>query len=165
MSSSSQKGGLVRYRLGDRVRITGRFRNTPCIDFLGRCEATSDLVGEKLHEAFVRGVVDTLDLDEAVFVSLVPVRNPSDHYVLLVDTANRSASEIQVALEEGLMGAYHYRNARMLGQLGPARVKIASDLEANMVAYQGRRGVKWGDMKSKLLVTTPADPQLAHELR
>jgi hypothetical protein len=49
----TQAGGLLRYRLGDRLRVCGRHRDTPLLEFIGRADAVSDLVGEKLGEAFV----------------------------------------------------------------------------------------------------------------
>jgi hypothetical protein len=32
----SQPAGLLRYRIGDRVRVTGRWQGTPCLEYLGR---------------------------------------------------------------------------------------------------------------------------------
>ncbi len=32
----SQRSGLLRYRLGDRVKVTGHWRGTPCLEYLGR---------------------------------------------------------------------------------------------------------------------------------
>ena len=49
----SQKGGLYRYRIGDRVLVTKFYLNTPCLKFIGREGNTSDLVGEKLQEDFL----------------------------------------------------------------------------------------------------------------
>ncbi len=47
--------GLYRYRTGDLVRCTGYVdAQTPTLEFLGRSGIVSDLVGEKLVEAFVQ---------------------------------------------------------------------------------------------------------------
>ena len=54
----SQKGGLTRYRMNDRVQVAGRYRATPCLRFVGRASEVSDLVGEKLHERFVREALE-----------------------------------------------------------------------------------------------------------
>ncbi|MBX9767835.1 MAG: GH3 auxin-responsive promoter family protein, partial [Bdellovibrionales bacterium] len=43
-------GGLVRYRIGDLVRIGPKYKNTYSVSFLGRAGQVSDLVGEKLTE-------------------------------------------------------------------------------------------------------------------
>ena len=63
----SQKGGLYRYRIGDRVRVTHYYLKTPCLEFLGRTETTSDLVGEKLHEDFVQDTLNQLHLRWGIF--------------------------------------------------------------------------------------------------
>jgi hypothetical protein len=46
-------GGLYRYRLKDRVKVTGFLGATPSLKFLGKNGNYSDRVGEKLSEAFV----------------------------------------------------------------------------------------------------------------
>ena len=48
----TQHGGLYRYRIGDRVRVTRFYQATPCLEFVGRSDAVCDLTGEKLHERF-----------------------------------------------------------------------------------------------------------------
>ena len=51
-------GGLYRYPLHDEVQVVGFSGACPRVRLLGRSNATSDLVGEKLHEQHVRSVVD-----------------------------------------------------------------------------------------------------------
>ena len=85
----SQKGGLYRYRIGDRIRVTGIYLNTPCLEFLGRTKEVSDLVGEKLHSEFVRDVINNLPLQGTCFKSLVPVKQPQSHYILLLDQSTK----------------------------------------------------------------------------
>ena len=156
----SQLGGLYRYRIGDRVRIDGRFMGTPRLELVGRSEATSDLVGEKLHEAFVADVVGGLGVNEAFVATLVPCRAPEDHYVLVLDRAGCAVDDVAKRLEGSLMEAYHYRHARMLGQLGPARVKVLPEAADAVLAYHVRRGMRAGDVKHRALLTTPADRSL-----
>ncbi|MFQ5503042.1 MAG: GH3 auxin-responsive promoter family protein, partial [Phycisphaerae bacterium] len=43
-------GGLYRYDLGDRVRVTGREGEAPLIEFLSRDDHTASMAGEKLTE-------------------------------------------------------------------------------------------------------------------
>lgn len=42
--------GFYRYRMRDAVRVTGRYRNTPTIDFLYRIDKTVSIMGEKTTE-------------------------------------------------------------------------------------------------------------------
>lgn len=156
----SQLGGLCRYRIGDKVRVDGRFMGTPRLELIGRTEATSDLVGEKLHEAFVGQIVGDLGVNEAFIATLVPCRAPEDHYVLLLDQATARAEDVADRLERALMQAHHYRHARLLGQLGPARVKVTPQAADAVLAYHVRRGMRCGDVKHRALLTTPADGKL-----
>ncbi len=160
----SQRAGLLRYRIGDRVKVSHRYRRTPCLEFLGRGAATSDLVGEKLHEDFVRGVLAQLDLGGAFFQSLVPVRSPQDRYVLLLDASSREAATIGHELDAALSQAHHYGHARALGQLAEARVLIVPRAEERVRDYHASRGMRWGDIKHRLLVTTPSD-EMVNDLR
>ncbi len=44
----SQKGGLYRYRIGDRVRVSHFYLKTPCLEFIGRKALISDFTILKL---------------------------------------------------------------------------------------------------------------------
>jgi hypothetical protein len=156
----SQRGGLSRYRIGDRVRVTRRYGATPCLDFVGRGDDTSDLVGEKLTEPFVASALASIDLGDAFFRALVPSRTPREHYVLLLDAAPRDRARVEDDLERALCRAHHYAHARALGQLAPARVVVAPRIEDAVRDDYARRGVKWGDRKHRLLETRPADALL-----
>ena len=46
-------GGLWRYKLGDRVRVTGFAKRSPILEFLEKEDCVSDLRGEKLNAAFM----------------------------------------------------------------------------------------------------------------
>lgn len=160
----SQKGGLLRYRLGDRVRVGPRFVATPTLDFLGRAGMISDLVGEKLEEHFVADALEEAAVSGAAVRALIPVRSPRDHYVLLLDALEDSASAVEARLEAALSRGHHYQRARQLAQLSPVEVKVhprAAELLANAAL---RRGMKLGDLKPSLLELVPADAALSREL-
>ena len=146
----SQKGGLYRYRIGDRVRVSHYYRQTPCLEFLGREANTSDLVGEKLHEDFVRQAFETLGLGSS-FKSLVPVMTPEPHYLLLLDTLNLPTESLAPALERELCRSPHYQHARLLGQLGPAQVLVSAQIPAILTQHHIQTGKTWGDIKYPLL--------------
>ncbi|MEP0808197.1 GH3 auxin-responsive promoter family protein [Trichocoleus sp. ST-U2] len=160
----SQKGGLYRYRIGDCVRVSHFYQGTPCLEFLGRNQATSDLVGEKLHSEFVRSVIEDLALEKTFFKSLVPVRKPVDRYILLLDTAKESPDAIAQRLDDALMRSHHYRQARLLGQLAPARVLVSRQIPEIITLYGMRAGKKWGDLKHPLLAIAPLEEELLVEL-
>jgi GH3 auxin-responsive promoter len=155
----SQKGGLYRYRIGDRIRVTHFYLNTPCLQFLGRTQEISDLVGEKLHSEFVRQVLDSLPLQGTSFKSLVPVKQPQ-HYILLLDQTNVNPQELAQQLDDALQQSPQYRYARLLNQLQPVRVLVSSQIPEIVALYKTRSGKKWGDLKHDILSTTPIESEL-----
>ncbi len=149
----SQMGGLYRYRLGDFVRVTHYYRQTPCLEFCGRGNQVSDLTGEKLHVQFVSDVLSQLNISEARFQSLVPVRQPSDHYVLLLDRCNGDLDAIAHQLEDSLCQSYHYQLARQLGQLSPVKVIASPTIAKQLSDKKATFGQRWGDVKHTKLST------------
>jgi hypothetical protein len=151
----SQKGGLYRYRMGDRIRVTHFYRSTPCMEFVGRSQSVSDLVGEKLNSDFVADVLDDLPLANASFRSLVPVMQPHPHYLLLLDRAAESEEAIAHQLERHLCRAHHYHQARLLEQLAAAQVAIAPNMAERITHHHLRHDKTWGDVKYPVLETCP----------
>lgn len=154
----SQKGGLSRYRLGDRVRVTGFYMGSPCLEFTGRSDAVCDLVGEKLNENFVRVCLEKLTAS-GCFQTILPVipERGLSHYLLLTDNLTKETTQIEAELESKLCQAYHYRNARLLGQLGPVKVRVAPRLREAFYGYFVGKGMKWGDIKHCNLIKKPED--------
>jgi hypothetical protein len=160
----SQKGGLYRYRIGDRVRATGIYRHTPCLEFLGRHEAISDLVGEKLQESFVRHILEGLNLQGTYFKTLVPVANPP-HYILLLDQAKETPDILAQQLDRALSESIQYHRARLLGQLAPLQVFISPKIPELLALYLVRSGSIWGGIKHPILATSPINEALFCELK
>ena len=157
----SQLGGLYRYRIGDRVRVTHFYKKTPCLEFIGRDRTISDLVGEKLSITFVQDVLATLPIQTASFTTLTPVmpsasstpETATPHYALLLDQAEASASAIAAQLDQALCQSPHYAHARLLGQLDPATVLIAPAIPDQLTQQKTQVGQTWGDIKHPLLRT------------
>ncbi|MEH1804187.1 GH3 family domain-containing protein [Nostoc sp.] len=160
----SQKGGLYRYRIGDRIRVTHYYRHTPCLEFLGRHQAVSDLVGEKLQETFVNNALTLLNLQETNFKSLMPIADPP-HYILLLDSAKETPEIIAQQLDLALSESYHYKRARSLGQLAPPKVLISSQIPEILVSHRIRTGSIWGGIKHPILATSPISTELLQELK
>lgn len=159
----SQKGGLYRYRIGDRIRVTHYYRHTPCLEFLGRHQAISDLVGEKLQETFVNNAFIKLNLQETNFKSLMPIAEPP-HYILLLDSAKETPEIIAGQLDLALSESCHYKRARSLGQLAPPQVLISSQIPEILVSHRIRTGSIWGGIKHPILATSPISNELLQEL-
>ncbi|MFP2910530.1 GH3 auxin-responsive promoter family protein [Pyxidicoccus sp. 3LFB2] len=150
----STSGGLLRYRLGDLVRVEGFRHTTPCLRFLGRADAVCDLVGEKLAATRVAAVLDaTLPSlfggARPAFAMLAPEWPEAPEppaYRLFLETSAPDArlTEAATAVERALREGHHYRYARELGQLGPVRAMRVSEgarrYESRCIALGQRAG-------------------------
>ena len=159
-------GGLYRYRLGDEVEIVGRSGQCPLLQFVGRGDRVSDMVGEKLAESHVRLSVDRAlaECGPALrFALLVPVARPTARYRLYVQFVagtETDASElvgVQPSLEGKLAENPHYRYAVGLGQLAPVEIRLLdSHAESAWQVYEQRciaRGQRVGNIKPVALDT------------
>lgn len=148
--------GFRRYRLGDRVRVTGFVNKTPCLEFLGRTGAVVDVVGEKLHAEEVERALNVCEDQFAAvfeFALLAPRRDASNWgYVLYAEgTMPEDSESLAARLEEELSANYHYRHARNIGQLSPVhlcRVKHGAARYRQRLAAGGSR---LGDVKFSVL--------------
>ncbi len=132
-------GGLYRYRLGDRVRVTRRWRGVGLLAFEGR-DRVVDLVGEKLREDFVAATF----ADLAGFFMLAA---REDHYLLYTRHALEPGE-----VDRRLSCSHSYEVARRVGQLKPARVfLLKGDPEAEYLASARAQGRKPGDLKPAVL--------------
>ena len=135
------------------MRVTGRYRDAPLLEFIGRADAVSDLVGEKLADSFVADALQRVAHSDA-FCTLLPLPapvGPATYYVL-TDDANPVLAQ---ALENELQKAFRYREARWLGQL--ASVTAISHPRMRNWVHEAieATGVKSGDIKDRALITRP----------
>jgi hypothetical protein len=145
-------GGLWRYRLGDRVRVTGWLGKTPSLKFLGRGESVSDYFGEKLSEAFVAETLrHVFGSNPPRFALLAPDEDDQGcRYTLYVEGA--ADSDWARSLEEALRQNPHYSYCRDLQQLLPPRIFKINErgFEAFVHRHTGV-GARLGDVKPSLL--------------
>jgi hypothetical protein len=150
-------GGLYRYALGDRVRVTARTQATPRVVFVGRERQVSDLFGEKLHEARVRAVVDAALAEHGVapsFLLVAPEAGTPASYVLFVEGALSDAvlESVVRRVEEGLHEGHHYAYCRRLGQLGALRgFRVRSGGAHAYLERLREKGQRAGAVKPALL--------------
>jgi hypothetical protein len=139
-------GGLWRYRLGDRVKITGFVERTPTLRFLGRQGNVSDRCGEKLAEAFVAQVLAKVYPD-ATFAMLAPEHHGGGwRYALYFETTVGRDCESD-DLDRELSANPHYALCRRLGQLAAPRVISVRNAYARFTAAEVARGMRLGDIK------------------
>lgn len=144
-------GGLWRYRLRDRVEVLGHLGRLPRIRFLGRADASCDLVGEKLHEDFVARILARVV--GSAWALLAPHTSTAPPaYILHVQHPDAAALANRV--EEGLREAMAYDYARRLGQLGPVkpyRIPQEANPQAAFLERSRREGRRLGDVKPAAL--------------
>jgi hypothetical protein len=160
-------GGFYRYRMHDRVIVTGGIEATPTLRFLGKDNRVADLFGEKLA---LPHVTETLEAAlrqhgvDARFRLLAPDEGPSGcvGYTLFLeaegldDEVGRAlAREVDSRLNEN----FHYEHARRLAQLGPLRVFLIDAASTPGAAVYSaeleRRGMRLGDIKPGVLDDRP----------
>jgi hypothetical protein len=152
----STSGGLLRYRIGDLVRVEGFHHATPCLRFLGRADAVCDLVGEKLAATRVSTVLEAtlpgvFGGQRPPFAMMAPEWEahgpPAYRLFLEIDAPDVHLEEAARAIEHALCEGYHYRYARELGQLGPV---VALRVSEGARRYEARciaLGQRAGDIK------------------
>lgn len=129
-------GGLYRYQLKDVITVLGHKGVFPLIQFSGKLDKVSDLFGEKLHELFVKEVLDPI----IGFAMLAP---KEDHYVLYAEE-DLNPREIDHRLQSN----FHYDHCRQLGQLKPLRLfKLTGNPEQEYVSEMQRQNQRLGDIK------------------
>jgi hypothetical protein len=158
-------GGLYRYALGDRVRVTGMSARTPRVAFLGRATSSSDLVGEKLDEAIVSEALQPVFARGATACVVPDQLAQVPNYVLLVaGVDDEQALELAREVEQTLERVFHYGHARRIGQLGALGVRCvgpaASALGERLQLAAESCGLRAGDVKASALVSRPALAQM-----
>lgn len=149
-------GGLYRYRLEDRVEVTGFVERTPSLRFLGKEGHVSDLRGEKLHESFVAGALERAFRRLEVTPRFAMVAPEESGYVLYLEAQAPVPSELAGTVEEELAANPHYRTCVALGQLAPARVFVVQgDAFDRYVRRCRERGQRLGDVKPLALSPLP----------
>jgi hypothetical protein len=141
-------GGLWRYRLGDRVCVTGWAEKTPSLKFLGRAENVSDRFGEKLSEPFVAEVLrEIFRFETPRFALLAPDEDATGcRYTLYVEGAPRA--DLPEMLDHSLRRNPNYAYCRDLGQLLPVRIFVIASQGFEMFSVrQAAHGARLGDIK------------------
>lgn len=132
--------GLLRYRLGDIVRVIGHYGQSPIIEFLERKGQVISIVGEKTSEAQIAHAFEaTCRQIGASVVDYIVTPDPSftpARYLLLIEalpTAYASgdaaipfaAAQLLETFEQQLQrSAPSYANNRRMGKLGPTELRI-----------------------------------------
>jgi hypothetical protein len=137
----SQKSGFLRYRIGDRIRLK-RQEKYIGLEFVCRSRV-SDLVGEKLHEAFVVEAVAKARVSHGIF-TLVPSVAANRYFLVSAAPLSPLAS---ACLEQELRANPHYDLARNFDQLLAVQCFSKPDLLILYEEFYRSKGLKLGDIK------------------
>ena len=143
-------GGLYRYRLRDRVEVTGFLGATPSLRFVGKEDNVSDHFGEKLDERFVAHCQATIfeALDLAPRFAMLALEEDRPGYALYLESPGADTRELARRLEQQLCRNPHYELCVRLGQLQPVRVvEVAEDAYQAYSAHLREHGARLGDIK------------------
>ena len=144
-------GGLKRYCLHDRVRVTGFENECPLLKFIGRSNNVSDHFGEKVSEQQVDAALTGMP------ARFLLVACEGTAYTMFVESSlsNSELEDWGAKLESVLCENVHYRYCRELGQLKPVRVIRVFGHGRNLyLAACHLRGQRLGDIKPALLQRT-----------
>lgn len=159
----SHRGGLVRYRLNDLIKVGHLYQGIPTLEFQCRSGAVSDLVGEKLTELFLSEVASSLQTHFDWIMMTQKEMTYEKCYFLFYE---KSASVIDVeVLKKKIEQSYHFEHALILKQLQPTKLIPIEDLKNKVALYYEKKGIKRGDQKSQYLIYKDQDRDLADFLK
>jgi hypothetical protein len=157
-------GGLYRYQLHDEIEVVGFHRDVPLMRFVGKIDAISDLVGEKLHAAHVQAVLQRAYLQFSLwptFSQLRPQQLAPPGYVLQlvasgIEHDSLLVTRLRETIECGLDANPGYRYARAMGQLQPLQIEVLDQRAADKIMEGGiaasvAAGHRLGDIKPMTL--------------
>ena len=150
-------GGFYRYQLHDVIEVVERWKQIPCIRFVGKADHISDWFGEKLEERFVSNILEKVFASHNIspaFAMLAPENNANGfHYELYIESSDCD-DNLAKDLDDGLRANFHYDYCRKLGQLEAVQiVNVRRGTERYLRACQAR-GQKLGNIKPGVLQKT-----------
>ena len=105
--------GFYRYRMRDAVRITGKYKKLPIMEFIGRIDRTVSVMGEKTTEVALRTAAEDtarqLGFEMIDFTVYPDVNNVPPRYIYFMEVEDlpegMKAKEIRFVLEKNLAKA------------------------------------------------------------
>jgi hypothetical protein len=154
-------GGLYRYCTGDLIRCTGHTFSVPNIEFIGRGNAVSDLVGEKLSTNVLPDILlkarQETGLHPKGMYLYAKVDGTQAGYKLLIEVEGEinevEAEQMAKTINNILMENPYYDQAIINGQLLPLKAVIMPIGFSDRLFeyYCQKHGIKDGDAKLPLL--------------
>ena len=125
--------GFYRYRMRDAVKVVGKYKNTPTIDFLYRIDRTVSIMGEKTTEIALQNAINetakALGFDIVSFSMLPEVESNPPRYCFYIEIERMpkdlTPKEIRFVLEQKLAEANPSMGDKVRrGICGPTKVNF-----------------------------------------
>lgn len=155
--------GYTRYRLQDRLVVTGFKNKVPTLEFQERDE-TFDMVGEKITTETFKELHDLLKESHPslAWVSVFVVNEKSQKpYYAFIFEGEGNVEEVGRLIDKFLHEHFHYHLAREIGQLGGQKIVISHDAFARYERFQLERGMVQGNIKVELATKITSERDLA----
>lgn len=114
--------GLLRYHMNDVVRVSGRIRSTPTLQFVRKGRGVTNITGEKLSEDQVHAAMASLSPPPLFYIVLADAR--ASAYRVCVEGEGDPAA-MAAAIDAHLRAAnLEYQSKRASGRLHPPAVTL-----------------------------------------
>ena len=145
--------GFTRYRMKDRIVVTGFQKSVPELLFLDR-DDTFDMVGEKLDTHSLLQLHDLIknEFPELSWVTAFAVnhKEKKPFYCFTFEGQIEDKMGLKNLISTFLHQHFHYHLAREIGQLGEEELFVANDGFKRYERLQSERGMVLGNIKVEL---------------
>ncbi|MBP7645104.1 MAG: GH3 auxin-responsive promoter family protein [Saprospiraceae bacterium] len=164
-------GGLYRYNTHDLVVLSTYLDQLPVLQFIGKSNDVSDLLGEKINPQHLYPIFSELISDKdynirAMYMHPVKSGNQVIYEVILESDRDTDFSRLSPIIEAHLQKNPYYAQSRGTGQLLPLRiqqVKIGFT-KSLLNFYKAQKQIKDGDVKLPILFKLNELTSLINEL-
>jgi GH3 auxin-responsive promoter len=119
---ATTQNGLYRYDINDLIKVTGRFNNTPTIQFIQKGKGVTNLTGEKLYESqLIQGMINAqnkLGIEIQFFIMLGCADDLE--YTLYIEHADIEKFNIEQQISQLNI---EFETKRQSGRLKPIKVE------------------------------------------
>ncbi|HMS70674.1 MAG TPA: GH3 auxin-responsive promoter family protein [Saprospiraceae bacterium] len=164
-------GGLYRYNTHDLVVLSTHLDQLPVLQFIGKSNDVSDLLGEKINPQHLYPIFSELISEKdynirAMYMHPVKSGNQVIYEVILESDSHSDFSRLSPIIEAHLQKNPYYAQSRGTGQLLPLRiqqVKIGFT-KSLLNFYKAQKQIKDGDVKLPILFKLNELTSLINEL-
>ena len=144
----SNLSGLLRYEIGDRVKVVSYYKKTPQLEFVGRAKVV-DITGEKLNELVIQNIFSKLNTNNEKSFMFPVILDDEIYYQCLTNSPDENYAQ---KLERELLEIFHYQESRRNNQLQHIRVQRIEDILDVYYEYFVSQGMILGDIKFSCLI-------------